>query len=268
MKTIKLHLTLLVLLILSACQSTPESKAVKFPLNTLVASSHFKHIIVEQHPLHTARLHVYIEGDGRPYRNRFLIAKDPSPQNPLMLNLMRQDNNSSLYLGRPCYFSKSLVAMQDALCSSNYWTSARYSEDIVNSMIAALREYLSAHPHNGISLIGHSGGGTLAVLMAARMPEVDQVVTLAGNLDITAWVGLHHYTRLKHSLNPVDLNLIHTKQLHFGGDKDDNIPPDLSTAWLRSMGQKMHIIKDADHNCCWQLHWKNLLVHINQQMTP
>ncbi len=268
LKTIKFHIALLVLLLLSACQSTPEPKAIKFPPNTLIIRSQFKHIFVEQNPQQTARLHIYIEGDGRPYRNRFLSARDPSPQSPLMLNLMRLDNRSSLYLGRPCYFAKSLVAMQDALCNSRYWTSARYSEEVTNSMIAALREYLSTHPHQGISLIGHSGGGTLAVLMAARMPEVDQVVTLAGNLDIAAWVRLHHYTPLKYSLNPADLNLIHTKQLHFGGDKDDNIPPALSAAWLKSMGQSMHVLKDADHNCCWQKHWNNLLAHINQQMIP
>jgi hypothetical protein len=268
LKIIKLHVALLVLLLLSACQSTPEPKAVKFPPNTLVVSSQFKHILVEQNPQKTARLHIYIEGDGRPYRNRFLSAKDPSPQNPLMLNLMMQDNSSSLYLGRPCYFNKSMAAMQDIHCKPHYWTSARYSEEVVSSMIAALRQYINTHSHQGISLIGHSGGGTLAVLMAARMPEVDQVVTLAGNLDIAAWVRLHHYTPLKYSLNPADLNLIHTKQLHFGGDKDDNIPPALSAAWLKSMGQSMHILKDADHNCCWLMHWNTVLTQINHQMTP
>jgi hypothetical protein len=268
LKIIKFHIALLVLLLLSACQSTQPQKIVTFSSTALVINSQFKHILVEQHPQHTARLHVYIEGDGRPYRNRFLIAKDPSPQNPLILNLMMQDNTSSLYLGRPCYFNKSLTTMQDSHCNPRYWTSARYSEEVVNSMVSVLREYLSTHPHRGISLIGHSGGGTLAVLMAARMPEVDQVVTLAGNLDIVAWIRLHHYTPLKNSLNPADLNLTHIQQIHFGGDKDNNIPPALSAAWLKSMGQSMHILKDADHNCCWQLNWNTVLTQINLQMAP
>jgi hypothetical protein len=79
---------------------------------------------------------------------------------------------------------------------------------------------------------------------------------------------LHHYTALHQSLNPADLVILYAKQLHFGGENDGNIPPRLSEAWLTSTGQTMHIIKDADHNCCWQQHWKNLLTHINQQMIP
>ncbi len=252
---------------MSACHTTSHRQDFQAPTNSLVVNAQFKHLTFFQEGK-GERLHVYIEGDGRPFLNRFLIAKDPSPQNPLMLNLMMQDKSSSFYLGRPCYFTNSTPAMQDTQCTPTFWTSARYSEAVVNSMIAALRQHLSTHPHQGISLIGHSGGGTLAVLMAARMPEVDQVVTLAGNLDIVAWARLHRYTPLKYSLNPADLNLLHIKQLHFGGEKDDNIPPALSAAWLKSMEQAMHIIKDADHNCCWLMHWNHVLTQINQQMTP
>lgn len=262
------HIALLITwLFISACHTTNHRPDFQAPTNSLVINAQFKHLSFFQEGK-GERLHVYIEGDGRPFQNRFLIAQDPSPQNPLMFNLMMQDQSSSLYLGRPCYFNKSTPAMQDTQCTPKFWTSARYSEEVVNSMISALRQHLNTRSYQGVSLIGHSGGGTLAVLMAARMPEVDQVVTLAGNLDIAAWVRLHHYTPLKHSLNPADLVILYAKQLHFVGDKDDNIPPSLSKTWLMSMGQPMHIIKDADHNCCWQLHWNNLLSQINQQMIP
>lgn len=256
----------LTVMFISACQTTHRA-AFKAPETSTVINSHFKHLVVF-HGGKGSRLHVYIEGDGRPFVNRFLIAKDPTPQNPLALKLMASDNTASLYLGRPCYFNNSRSDMADNACNVEFWTSARYSEKIVTSMVVALRQHLSTHPYQGISLIGHSGGGTLAVLMAARMPEVDQVVTLAGNLDIAAWANLHNYTPLKHSLNPADLNLIHTKQLHFGGDRDKNVPPSLGAAWLNSMGQTMHIIKNADHNCCWLTHWNQILIQINQQMTP
>ncbi len=265
--TTKYIALLIAFFFMSACHTTHHRPDFQAPANSLVMNAQFKHLTFFQEGK-GERLHVYIEGDGRPFQNRFLIAKDPSPQNPLMLSLMRQDKSSSFYLGRPCYFTKNMAAMDDAQCTPKFWTSARYSEEVVNSMIAALRQHISTHPHHGISLIGHSGGGTLAVLMAARMPEVDQVVTLAGNLDIKAWADLHHYTPLKHSLNPADLNLIHARQLHFVGDKDDNIPPSLSKTWLKSMGQSMHLIKDADHNCCWLMHWPDLLAQINQQMVP
>lgn len=256
----------IIIIFISACQTTHRS-VFKAPESSSIAHADFKHLIIF-HADKGSRLHVYIEGDGRPFTNRFLIAKDPTPQEPLALKLMGLDNTTSLYLGRPCYFNNSRSDMADANCNAEFWTSARYSEKIVASMIAALRQHLNSKSYQGISLIGHSGGGALAVLMAARMPEVDQVVTLAGNLDIAAWAKLHNYTPLKHSLNPSDLNLIHTKQLHFGGDTDKNVPPSLGAAWLNSMGQSMHIIKDADHNCCWLTHWDYILTRINQQMTP
>jgi hypothetical protein len=248
-------LLLIAVIFMSACQTTRPLASFNLPKNASVISAQFQHLIIAQEGNHQ-RLHVYIEGDGAPYHNRFQISKDPSPQNPLMLSLMMQDKSSSLYLGRPCYFTNTMPAMHDAQCVPRHWTSARYSEEIVRSMIAALRQYLSNNPYQSISIIGHSGGGTLAVLMAARMAEVDQVVTLAGNLDLKAWTRLHHYTPLKHSLNPANLNVLLAKQLHFAGDKDDNIPPALSEPWLKSMGQTLHIIKDANHNCCWLQHWK------------
>ena len=262
----KLFVLSITIIFISACQTTQPTR-FKVPEASTVINSHFKHLAVFQEG-EGPRLHVYIEGDGRPFVNRFLIAADPSPQTPLALSLMMLDKTSSLYLGRPCYFANSRSDMADSACKLEFWTSARYSEKVVESMISGLRHHLATRSYQGISLIGHSGGGSLAVLMAARMPEVDQVVTLAGNLDIAAWANLHHYTPLKHSLNPSDLNLTHTKQLHFGGDRDKNVPPSLGAAWLNSMGQTMHIIKDADHNCCWLTHWNQILTQINQQMTP
>ena len=56
--------------------------------------------------------------------------------------------------------------------------------------------------HRSIVLIGHSGGGTLAVLLAPRIEDVSGVVSIAANLDIDAWADHHNYDRLTGSLNP------------------------------------------------------------------
>lgn len=264
------HLLLLLsLLLLSACQTTNQLTPFAFPANAVVIKATFKHLAVAQTGS-SQRLHVYIEGDGLPFKNRFQVAQDPSPSNPLMLKLMSLDSGERLYLGRPCYFTRSLPAMADETCNEKFWTRARYSEEIVASMVDALHQHLVTHPTKGVTLIGHSGGGTLAMLMAARMSEVDQVVTLAGNLDIEAWTQLHHFTSLKDSLNPANLkvNSLPRKQIHFGGDKDNNIPPALNDAFLARIEQPIHIIKDADHNCCWLVHWNELLNQINQQINP
>lgn len=255
------------LLILTACHSTQLRQVFSLPDSTTVVSAGFKHALVSKSGA-SPRLHVYIEGDGIPFESRFVIAKDPSPTNPLMLHLMELDKTQSLYLGRPCYFNRSHADLTDERCTPNYWTHARYSDAVVESMISALRSYLRLHPARGISLIGHSGGGTLAMLMAARMPEVDQIVTLAGNLDTEAWAKLHHYTPLKDSPNPANLSAdkLPHHQLHIGGDKDTNIPPALAQPLLSRLGLAMVIIPNADHNCCWINHWPQLLHQIDAQI--
>lgn len=265
---IRILIALFVALMLSACQSTTLYPAFAAPSNAMVIQAKFKHFALSQ-PGTSQRLHVYIEGDGLPFENRLLISRDPTPTNPMMLALMKLDDHSSLYLGRPCYFTRSLPAMTDEQCGPKLWTNARYSKDVVNSMVEALRQQPQARTARGITLIGHSGGGTLAMLMASRMGEVDQVVTLAGNLDISAWAGFHHYTSLKDSLNPADLpgHVFPRKQLHFVGDKDNNIPPKLSQHLVQRMGLELQIIKGADHNCCWYEQWPLLLRQINQQMS-
>lgn len=263
------YLLLLCLFVMSACQTTNQLIPFTFPANATVIDAKFKHVAISQLSS-SQRLHVYIEGDGIPFKNRFQVSQDPSPSDPLMLKLMSLDSGKRLYLGRPCYFIRSVPALADKQCNAKLWTSARYSEEIVTSMVDALRQHVATHSAHGITLIGHSGGGTLVMLMAARMSEVDQIVTLAGNLDIQRWTRLHHYTPLKDSLNPADLaaNSLPRKQIHFGGDKDDNIPPALSDEFLGRLGQPMRIVNGADHNCCWIAQWSDLLALINQQMNP
>ncbi len=266
---IKKLLLLVSILLISACQATRIVQPYAWPSTARVTAAQFKHLTLSQTGMQDSeRLHVYIEGDGVPFRNRFQVAKDPSPHNPLMLTLMQQDKTASLYLGRPCYFMHSNSMMEDNLCDFHLWTDARYSDAVVTSMVDALRQYTRNHQYHGITLIGHSGGGTIATLMAARMPEVDQLVTLAGNLDIQAWTSLHHYSSLSKSLNPADKidRAQPKKQIHFMGEKDDNIPPALAKDFLAKIGQQGEILKDADHNCCWQLHWQELLVKIDKQM--
>lgn len=264
----KSFMLLVTLLLMSACQSTRNIQPSIWPHGAFVTSSQFKHMVVIQGEKNTQRLHVYIEGDGRPFRNRFQISADPSPRNPLLLQLMAQDKTASMYLGRPCYFTQSNPLMADQECNFHWWTDARYSDAVVTSMIDALRQNLKNYEFRGITLIGHSGGGTLAMLMAERMPEVDQLVTLAGNLDTQAWTRYHHFTPLYNSLNPAEhvKTASPVKQIHFMGDKDDNIPPGLSLDFLQKINQEQKVIKNFDHNCCWQLRWPELLKKIEMQM--
>ena len=68
------------------------------------------------------------------------------------------------------------------------WTSARYGDEAVASMAAALRPDLAMESgYDRVVWVGHSGGGALAMLLAERVPETTAVVTIAADLDTEAW---------------------------------------------------------------------------------
>lgn len=197
------------------------------------------------------RWHVYVEGDGRAVNSRGAPSLDPTPRTPLLLSMMAQDPRPGLYLGRPCYFHTD-----DPLCSPVNWTLARYSEETVSSMALALHKHVTDDAP--ITLIGHSGGGTLAVLLAARLKNVDQVVTLAGNLQVTKWTTFHHYSPLSLSLDPARQPPLSpcTRQYHLAGAQDQEILPD----WIEEYSQTQpssHFqqLNDADHRTGWPLWW-------------
>lgn len=207
-------------------------------------------------------LHIYLEGDGTPWSTRHDISADPTPHQAVMLRLMEIDPTPSLYLGRPCYFGHA----KDNECSPALWTSHRYGSGVVDSMAAALAGFLRRHPHDSLTFLGHSGGGALAILMAARFPQTRAVVTLAGNLDIAAWTEYHRYTELSGSLNPSRVLLPGVREYHYFGGEDATVPPEPFAALAhRRTGAKVEILRGFDHNCCWQEVWRNILATSDAQ---
>lgn len=202
-------------------------------------------------------LHVYIEGDGRPYRRPDLIAADPTPRDPMMLRLMALDPGPSIYLGRPCYFEPE----RDPACQSIFWTLRRYGPEVLASMEAALRAELKRAGASRLVLFGHSGGGTLAVLLAQRVDAVGRVVTIGANLDLAAWCRLHRYSPLAGSLNPADFKpRAGLEILHWVGAEDRNTPPALISAAARARGgEPVRVLAHEDHNCCWEPLWPGIL---------
>jgi len=73
------------------------------------------------------------------------------------------------------------------------------------------------------------------MLLADRFEQVTDVVTVAGNLDGTAWTNFHGYTPLYSSLNPSDQPPLDkgVRQWHWMGAKDTVIPPVLTTPFIR-----------------------------------
>lgn len=200
-------------------------------------------------------LHVYIEGDGRPWRNRHTVSLDPTPKNLLMLKLMAVDPAPSLYLGRPCYFN-----LDDAGCAAEWWTDKRYSRAVVASLDQVIQQY--AADYDGIMLFGHSGGGTLAMLLAALRSDVIALVTLAANLDIDAWARQHRYSDLRGSLNPAKQPVLNETivQHHYLGTLDQNVTTEMvRPTLLRQHDAQFYLLDEVDHSCCWQQLWPEVL---------
>jgi pimeloyl-ACP methyl ester carboxylesterase len=211
------------------------------------------------------RVHVYIEGDGVAWRHRDQVSPDPTPRHALMLRLMARDSQPAVYLGRPCYFGFA----QTAPCSALFWTHDRYAPDIVDSMAAALSRIAPGRDDVELVLMGHSGGGTLAVLLASRLTKAVAVVTLAGNLDTQAWTRLHGYSELSGSLNPALLPALDGRvaQLHLQGGRDREVPPALAARFAaRQPHARFERYPDFDHRCCWEAAWPAILDRLNRPL--
>jgi pimeloyl-ACP methyl ester carboxylesterase len=202
-------------------------------------------------------LHVYLDGDGTPWEKRQWIADDPTSRNSLILELMRQDKAAAILLGRPCYQGLN----KTSTCHYKYWTSHRYSKKVVDSMAQVLKLWLNKHSFKQVVLIGYSGGGTLAVLMAPYIPEVKTIVTLAANLDVEAWSRYHGYNPLPESLNPAGIALnANLRQIHIAGLEDNIVPARIIKSYVDRQVNALYLpYANFDHHCCWVKEWASIL---------
>ena len=224
----------------------------------LLEGAGFRHQAYHNRSRDGRELHVYLEGDGSPWRDRFHVALDPTPRQPLALRLMALDPRPSLYLGRPCYHGRHA----EPGCAPHLWTLSRYGPAVVDSLVSALDDYRRRHPFEQLVLIGYSGGGVLALLMAERLPEVRLVVTVAANLDTRAWSRYHDYTPLLGSLDPARRTPLNAglPQWHLLGGIDSIVPPETVAGFLAARPcARVSWFPDFDHGCCWPRIWPEYL---------
>ncbi|WP_116367719.1 alpha/beta fold hydrolase [Parahaliea mediterranea] len=204
------------------------------------------------------RLHIYLGGDGQPWQGT-QPAHNPTGRRSMALDLLQQDTAPALYLGRPCYH----LGTMPAGCTANLWTAGRYSHTVIDSMNTALQGLLRGHPNiEEVVLIGYSGGGNLAVLLAPRLrPGVAvAVLTVAANLDTDAWIAHHRVLPLADSLNPAGTASTGAGEAHLQGEQDKIVPPATTRAYFQQHPAARAIpLAGFDHRCCWVGQWPQLL---------
>lgn len=204
----------------------------------------------------TTRLRVYLEGDGHAWATATQPSLDPTPRTLLLARLALQDPTPSVYLARPCQYL-SLPG-----CTSALWTHERFSKPVLQSLDQALSQLKARYGNQDFELIGYSGGGALALLLAARRDDIAQVQTLAGNLSPRQWVTLKQLSPLYGSLDPLDYRerLSRLPQRHFVGNADTVVPPALLDSYRESLGSNRCIqtvlVQSASHGDGWDSAWQ------------
>ena len=203
---------------------------------------------------------VYIEGDGLAWITSSILSTDPTPLNPVALKLMVQDDATcKVYLARPCHY------IQNKNCDKKYWSSHRFAPVVIQSYREILEELKQKYHIQKFKLYGFSGGGTVAALLSAQRDDIEQLITIAGNLDIDFWTKKNYLTPLQGSLNPVDFSkqLSKIKQIHLIGSADTIIDKSIYNAYIKHFDNTQNIrylvFKGFTHTCCWDKKWKDLL---------
>jgi pimeloyl-ACP methyl ester carboxylesterase len=251
-------------LVISACSTPPSSVFQRQSVNLGLTESSIDTPLFELAVFDNGKqsanseLHVYLEGDGIPFiQNRF-INIDPTSTKATTLALISQDDAHSILVGRPCYHGKF-----SASCSDNkWWTSHRYSTEVVEAIAGAI----NAYNQNGdkVVLIGFSGGGALAMLMADKINGLKKLVTINANLDIDAWTNYHSYTPLSGSLNPIKSSIENQdiRQLHLLGERDKNVPHSHWADKIKGNNSSVLSYPNFGHHCCWSSAWPQILTII------
>ena len=270
------RLLTLACLMLAACTSLPTPTARRDTADALAARQGWQRVVLPAGDFQLAAyvpdvrtsaetLTVYIEGDGFAWLSPSQPSADPTPIAPVGLKLaLAQPAGNAAYLARPCQF----VDAERTGCSARYWTSQRFAPTVIAAEDRALDALKSRFQARRLTLVGYSGGGAVAALLAARRSDVTRLVTVAGNLDSAAWARHHHVLPLTGSLNPADAigALEGIPQWHFVGGRDAVVPPVLVESFAdRFPAERRPVVRiepEFDHACCWVESWPRLMQEI------
>jgi len=211
----------------------------------------------------TAPVFLVIEADGAPWRaSGYLPPANPTPTRAVgadtAVALASEFSSSVVYLGRHCQFVAPQQADFARRCGApRLWAGARFAPEVVADLQAWIHEMTTVFPvlqGRPWILIGFSGGGTMAALLAPRLPNVACLVTFASPLDLAKWSQVVQRSPLDESLDPADdlMALTQLPRLGFWFGEKDTVVPVASlgrfSGLLASRSTSLHLVPGTGHS--------------------
>jgi hypothetical protein len=265
------HAAVLVLLalLLAACAPSRRTEGPELARTAgwrweILPAGTFDIAVARPRHLQAETLTVYLEGDGFAYVSASRPARDPTPVDPVALRMALSDPAvpAVAWIGRPCQYT---LPEHGRNCRAGYWTLERYAPEVVDGIGTALDALKRESGARRLVLAGYSGGGAVAVLLAARRTDVAGIVTAAANLDVEYWTRRKGVSPLAGSLDPADVadKVADIPQTHFMGGRDEVVGAEVTRAFLRRLSPqapaRLVEIADFTHSCCWAQHWPDLI---------
>lgn len=198
---------------------------------------------------------IYIEGDGKAFRGTFEPSGDPTPENPVGLRLFLADGSgTAAYLGRPCMWGRTAVCRDRGI-----WTTKRFTQPVVELYTEEVARLSRGGP---VELVGYSGGAFLALQVAARLPNVTSVRTVAGNVDPAEVNRIHGVSAMEVVGWPEGGGRLHeVPQVHFVGSADKVVVGEVVRHYLaevKPLCAKV-VTVEASHGEGWVEKWPELV---------
>ena len=207
----------------------------------------------------------YIEGDGRAWISKSRISQNPTPKSNLVFQLASIDTcDNIIYIARPCQYTGR---EKNLAWNKAYWTDKRFSKEVIDSINTVISRYVSDNDFSNITLIGFSGGGAVAILCASIRNDINEIVTIAGNLDHKGVNKYNNVSQLQGSLNPIDVarDVKDIKQVHFIGKEDKVIPAFVAYDFKKASGSPKCIeiveVSEISHHSGWIKLWRKKYVN-------
>ena len=238
------YVIFLILFFVSGCASLPNPEGFTFQT---VKTGTFDIAVWSRITPPADTVKVFIEGDGLAWVSSTRPSLDPTPRNSLVLKWAQKTAGNVAYMARPCQYVTS------GKCDIPFWTNARFAPEAVDALDDALKSLIKRYNLKKVELIGYSGGGAMAVLLAQRnQGKVSKLTTVAGVLNHADWTAHFGDSPLDGSINAFYAlkEISQIPQIHYAGGKDDVVPVKLSEKWAGK--ETLVVLPNATHARGWE----------------